>query len=184
MHTNTELIISSLITLLILHLPADSAIYQVSLQKRRSGNETDVCKGAFWVICLIWALMGREGIKRLKQYFSFSSFTYPSSFPSHPLLTKMSRSWLLFSTLAFNAQLNVNGAFSHTKWNSSTSSSGVFSSPMTFCSPINSFWPLNSWHESPEGSKIPQQVDSGNIGVASWHYDIIYCMSTHRLATI
>lgn len=90
--TNTELIISSLITLLILHLPADSAIYRVSLQKRRSGNETDVCKAAFWVICLIRALMGSEGIKRLKQHFSFSSFTYPSSFPSRPLLTKMSRS--------------------------------------------------------------------------------------------
>ena len=40
-------------------------------------NETDVCRGAFWVICLIQDLMGSEGIKRLKQLFLFFFFLHP-----------------------------------------------------------------------------------------------------------
>lgn len=79
-------------------------------EKGEMGNETDVCRGAFWVICLIQGLMGSEGIKRLKQRFSFLP---PSPtlhlFPSPPLPENMSRSrgclLLIFFLSGFNLGL-------------------------------------------------------------------------------
>lgn len=73
-------------------------------------NETDVCRGAFWVICLIPELIGGERIKRLKQPFFFASFNLSSSFPVPPPDVKMSRNscglCLIFSPSGFSFGLN------------------------------------------------------------------------------
>lgn len=168
--------------LLILRLPADSAIYPVSQKWGRWGNETYVCRGAFWII---WLLPdGKWKDQKIKIAFLFlflpSLFTYPSSFPSTPPDVKMSRSCFLLifssSMSGFNLWLNphlVTVRIHTQKYAIRVKQKHSFlrdCSPMTFYSLISSYWPLNSWGEALKGSKFPQQVDSGDKQV--WLPDI------------
>lgn len=72
-HTYTQtLSSSSAVSLCCWFLSPCRQCYLPNVSKKgEMGNETDACKGAVWVICLIQGLMGSEGIKRLKQRFSF-----------------------------------------------------------------------------------------------------------------
>lgn len=142
-------------------------------------NETDVCRGVFWVICLIPELIGGERIKRLKQPFFLLLSTYLHLFP--PPDVKMLRNscglCLIFSPSGFSFRLNpyfdyvksripsytIIGMQKYTflRWHST---------PMTFCSLVSYVWPWNK-QMKPREVKVssemhwPQDMDSGDIQV-------------------
>lgn len=177
---NTELIISSLIMLLILRLPTDSAIYPVSLSRGRCIMR--------WCVqgCVLGNLFDTRADRRwkdqkIKTALFFASFNLSSSFPVPPPDVKMSRNscglCLIFSPSGFSFRLNpyfdyvksripsytITGMQKYTflRWHST---------PMTFCSLVSYVWPWNN-QMKPRGVKVssemhwPQDMDSGDIQV-------------------
>lgn len=162
-------------------------------EKGEMGNETDVCKGAFWVICLIRGLMGSEGIKRLKQRFSFLSpsptlHLFPALLSVQKCQETVAVSFSFPSCLVLICDSNPHHdcvIMVHIPIQSVKQKYAFLRGhlpPMTFYSLIRSFWPLNSTTWSPEGVEVSSTGGfRWQTGVASWHQPNLYSfMSAHK----
>lgn len=73
-----------------------------------AGNECDVCRGAFWVICLIQGLMGSEGIERLKWRVSLPSPAL-RLFPANMSRSRSGSCHLIFFLSGLDFQIRSTG---------------------------------------------------------------------------